>query len=413
MQIIAEEKLILRELAIKYRRYAEDPINEEREQRARRINALLPDRPIVSISEVPWNEFNSDGQLTLRCSEPFARRMERFFRLKIFQWEHFQADMVLDKSFLIRKAYHSTGDGMTVLENVRSVDVTNSIISHSYIDQLDNEEKLSQLQLPIITALPETDKERLLIAKEVLEGIMPVLLIGTYFPCSPWDRLAQLRGVEPIYYDLALRPDLIHATMRRCMEIYTSKVDQMEALCLFSSNISDLHCTPGWSDELEQTERKNGCGNAKSTWFRGMAQMFGSISPEMHEEFDINYIIPLASRFGLTYYGCCEPLDDRIEELKKIPNLRKVGSSPWANVNAIAEQLGKNYVLSKKPNPALVSGTLNEAAIRTEVRETAEACLKYGCPWDYTLKDISTVGYRPNNLTQWNEIVQRTLDEYY
>ena len=55
----------------------------------------------------------------------------------------------------------------------------------------------------------------------------------------------------------------------------------------------------------------------------------------------------------------------------------------------------------------------DEDAIRREVRETAEACMKYGCPWDYTLKDISTVSYKIENLTRWNEVVQETLDEYY
>ena len=55
----------------------------------------------------------------------------------------------------------------------------------------------------------------------------------------------------------------------------------------------------------------------------------------------------------------------------------------------------------------------DEDAIRAEVRETAEACIRYGCPWDYTLKDISTVKYTPTNLFRWHQIVQETLDEYY
>ena len=133
----------------------------------------------------------------------------------------------------------------------------------------------------------------------------------------------------------------------------------------------------------------------------------------MHEEFEINYVRPLAERFGLTYYGCCEPLDDRIDKLKKIGNLRKVGCSPWASVNSTAEQLGPDYVLSKKPNPALVAGELDEDAVRREISETAEACLRYNCPCEFVLKDISTVGYRIQNLTRWNEIAQDVLDEYY
>lgn len=133
----------------------------------------------------------------------------------------------------------------------------------------------------------------------------------------------------------------------------------------------------------------------------------------MHEEFEVEYIRPIAETFGFTYYGCCEPLHDRLDGLKKIKNLRKVGCTPWADINSTGEQLGKDYVLSRKPNPAMVAGTIDEDAIRREVSETAEVCIKYGCPWDYTLKDISTATYKIQNLTRWNEIVQETLDEYY
>ena len=40
-------------------------------------------------------------------------------------------------------------------------------------------------------------------------------------------------------------------------------------------------------------------------------------------------------------------------------------------------------------------------------------CLKYGTPCDITLKDISTVGYRPQNLIVWAEAASDVLDRYY
>ena len=144
-----------------------------------------------------------------------------------------------------------------------------------------------------------------------------------------------------------------------------------------------------------------------------MAQMFSTVSPAMHDEFDIQYSIPLASRCAYTYYGCCEPLDDRIDKLKQYPNLRKVGCSPWANVERCAEQLGGDYVLSRKPNPANVAISTDPDQIRAEISETARLCLKYGCPCDITLKDISTVSYKPQNLIVWAETASAVLDEYY
>ena len=151
----------------------------------------------------------------------------------------------------------------------------------------------------------------------------------------------------------------------------------------------------------------------KDIWFRTMAQMFSTVSPDMHDEFDIQYSIPLASRCAYTYYGCCEPLHDRIDKLKQYPNLRKVGVSPWSDIEMSAEAIGGNYVFSRKPNPANVSSVTDPEVIRREITETVEACLKYRCPLDITLKDISTVGYCPENLMVWAQTVSDVLDKYY
>lgn len=413
LSITREEIEIIRALAREYRALCDLPLMRERDRRARLTNDLTATRPIVTIAELPWHELNVDDQLTLRCTDPFAQSMEWFFRRMLHQWKYFQGDMILEPFYRIQKSYHSTGDGMEIHEKTRSIDEGNNIISHQYEDLLDTEEKLDQLHLPTITALPEKDAQNVALAQEILGDILPVKLCGTFIYCSIWDRISMLRGVEPIYYDLALRPEFMHETMRRFTEIYTSMIDQMDAQGLFSADIHSLHCTPGHSDELDAIEVKNGRPSRASGWFRGLAQPFSSVSPDMHEEFEVDYIRPLAETFGFTYYGCCEPLHDRLDALKQIKNLRKVGCTPWADVNSMAEQLGKNYVLSRKPNPALVAGSLDEDAIRREVRETAQACLKHGCPWDYTLKDISTVNYKISNLTRWNEIVQETLDEFY
>ena len=48
-----------------------------------------------------------------------------------------------------------------------------------------------------------------------------------------------------------------------------------------------------------------------------------------------------------------------------------------------------------------------------ETEETVRLCLKYRCPCDITLKDISTVSYRPENLIIWAETASSVLDQYY
>ena len=51
--------------------------------------------------------------------------------------------------------------------------------------------------------------------------------------------------------------------------------------------------------------------------------------------------------------------------------------------------------------------------IRKEITETVTLCQKYGCPCDITLKDISTVGYRPENLIVWAKTASEVLDAFY
>jgi hypothetical protein len=133
----------------------------------------------------------------------------------------------------------------------------------------------------------------------------------------------------------------------------------------------------------------------------------------MFKEFELDYLYSIAKRFAYTYYGCCEPLDDKIELLKTIPNLRKIGCSPWANVERCAEQIGGDYVLARKPNPAYVAHSTDPEVIRKEIETSVKAAQRYGCPTEFVLKDISTVSHKPENLIVWAQTASDVLDKYY
>ena len=79
----------------------------------------------------------------------------------------------------------------------------------------------------------------------------------------------------------------------------------------------------------------------------------------------------------------------------------------------MAERLGGKYVYSRKPNPANVAIKTDPDVIRKEAETTVKLCQKYGCPADFTLKDISTVSFRPENLIEWSNVVADVMDEYY
>jgi hypothetical protein len=145
-----------------------------------------------------------------------------------------------------------------------------------------------------------------------------------------------------------------------------------------------------------------------------MAQMFGDVSPQVHKELDIDYSLPIAEKFAYSYYGCCEPLDRKMEVIKAIPNLRKIGVSPWANEERSAEQIGKDYVLSWRPNPSTAcSFGVNEEFVRKELRQAMDIFDQNGCVWDVTLKDLETTGGDPNAIVRWTAIIREELEKRY
>ncbi len=404
---------ILRELASAYMEAANEPVNAERRERAYATNGLQAVRPLVWIHELPWHELNIDDALTLRCEGALAREIEQFLRRSLLQWRYFQADMILEPYYPVSMCIHSTGIGFQVIEEVLVGDDKNNIISHSYKDQLDSLEKLEILHNPVVTRDYDEEKKRVSDAQALLGDAMPVKLCPqNMYYYAPWDRVCRMRGMTPLLMDLAAEPELMHATIQKFSSVLNADIDALNAVNAFGVSASSLHCTPPYSRELEAVEAKEG-PSVHSAWFRALAQPFGEVSPAMHDEYDIQYLLPIAKKFGLCYYGCCEPLSDRIDILRRIPNLRKVGVTPWSSVEVSAEKLGKDFVFSRKPNPAMVATTLDEDAVRKDISHVMAACLRNSCPCEFVLKDISTVGYKPQNIIRWAQVVEETIDRYY
>ena len=145
-------------------------------------------------------------------------------------------------------------------------------------------------------------------------------------------------------------------------------------------------------------------------WGCSNAQIFSSVSPEMHWEFAIEHDLRWLARYGLTYYGCCEPLDSKIAILKRIPNLRKISFSPWCNSERMIAEAGSNYVLSRKPNPAvLAEDSWRPEQARKDIREILDIA-EGKCHIEFIMKDISTVHHEPQRLWEWAQIAAEEVE---
>ena len=400
------DRAILRELAAQVMEIAVSERHIRMRQRFCDNNDLKIVRPPLIMEEIPWFEMNVDDELTNRCEDERAQEIEARLRRLIYREKHFSCDNYIEPYFSIPKAFDSTGNGFEIEENIISMDEKNNIVSHHFHDVLEDESALEKYHDPVITARPDVDEANKAFAQEMFGDILPVRLIGCMTYYAPWDVIPRLHGVDNVLYDLVDRPEFMHDVISLFTRAAKSEIEQKKALGLYSGEAMDIHCTPGAITYKENDGKIH-------TWFRTMAQMFSSISPAMHDEFDVQYSLPLSRQFAYTYYGCCEPLHDRLDVIKQYKNLRKIGVSPWADVEKSAEAIGGKYVMSRKPNPAFVAKELDEEVVRKEIEETVTFCVKYGCPCDITLKDISTVSYRPQNLMKWSAIASDVLDRCF
>ncbi|MBQ7322233.1 MAG: hypothetical protein IJW99_09060 [Clostridia bacterium] len=402
-----KDKEIVRELARRYMEIATDEKQQDMNARMKATNDLRLVRPPVLIDEIPWYQVDIDGELVCRCEDPAAQRVETVFRRALYRRKHFKADTILEPFFRVTMAYDSTGVGLTWKDEIRRTDDTNNIVSHRYEDLLEDEENLELIKIPTFTARPDKDAQAMAFYTDLLGDAMPVRLCGRgYLYDAAWDKIVRYRGMEAVIYDFYDRPEYLHAIRQRFLDIVKAEMDFVETHLHVDPTAPVLHCTPAAVSGLAED-------GWKATWYRTMAQGFSDVSPAMHEEFDVNYSLQIADRYAYTYYGCCEPLDRKLDVIFRIPNLRKVGVAPWAKEEVMAERLGGKYVYARKPNPANVAIATDPEVIRKETEKTVKLCQRYGCPVEFVLKDISTVSHRPENLILWAQTVSEVLDAYY
>ena len=407
--------LILRELAHNYHALANQPSKKEKIKLHTAVNDLKAVRPVVLIDELPWSELNFDDQLTLKCVNPVFRKYEDMFRKTLYRHQYFPADSIVRPFVAVSKKINHSSIGIEVEENTVSTRQENHIISHEYHDCIQSEADLEKLKNIVVTYDEKETMQEFELIANAIGDILPVEIKGIdYVYASNWDLISRYRGVTNLLIDLAERPEFMHKTVSKMTDIFLNKMEQYEALGLLDTPPIQLHCTCADTSDLPGKDFDGKNIKLKHIWGRGMAQIFSSVSKDMHDEFDIVYMKKILEKCGLAYYGCCEPLDKKIDIVEKIKNLRKISITPWADVTGSAEIIGKKYVLASKPNPSSVAvNHIDEQALRKEISVILDAVKRNNCSCDIVLKDISTCNHNPENIFKWEKIVMELVETAY
>lgn len=403
------DRKVLRELGAVIRDIAADPVNEERKNLWKQLNGLKRVRPPVFIFEIPWHEMEHENELTPLCRNPFLREIETNLRRTVYQWRHMPGDMVVEGYVASLPVVSDTGIGLKEDSDIIRLAEDTTAPSRHFNIQISKEEDIEKIKMPAVTYNEEETEQNFWTLSDIFDGILPVRKTGIkYTSVAPWDQLVCLTGVEPILMDMVVRPNYVHRLISRMMDASLSRLKQLEELNLLALNNDNTYWAGlNYTDELPQKDFNPGHVRPADMWGRTMSQIFSTVSPAMHDEFALQYELKYLRRFGLTYYGCCEPLHKKIGILRQVPNLRKISMSPWVNAEEGAAEIGKDYVYSMKPNPAFLSGDAwNPELVRKDLEENLRKTRD--CATEIILKDISTVSYQPRRLWEWARIASES-----
>ncbi|HOM59248.1 MAG TPA: hypothetical protein PK770_05220, partial [Kiritimatiellia bacterium] len=332
LTITSAERDVLRKLGERVMSLSRRQIEAEKKVLWTRQNQLQPSRPLILCDpEFSWREIIPDT--SLQCEHALARHWERRLRKEIFWGEKMGDDRVVESRFTVGWVYRRTFWGPDA----------SSIHPQSTWSDLND---LSGLQFQTITVDRDATTDVVHLAREVFDRVLPVKLREQwYWSLGLTRELIKLRGFEQFMRDIRENPAGVHNLMAFLRDGTLDLITFLEQAGLYSLNNEGDYIGSGgfgWTTQLPAKDYQ-GTARAKDLWALFESQDTRDLSPELFDEFVLQYQKPVMERFGLVCYGCCEPISERWHLLQNVPNIRRVSVSPTCNRAKMAEALQELY----------------------------------------------------------------------
>ena len=404
---------VLRELVRQYVDLARKPIQDERRKLWSDLLSRRRTRPLVLATYGMWNAWCREvfGEKTLQCEDPLFRAHERNLRMAIFH-DPIGDDFILEP-WIGEEAVREGGWGQLFGVEQRLTDKPAEGGAGAYRPALKDWPDMARLKPVRHRIDEEATARKVALLRDAIGDLVEIdvnrgPVFSGFMADVSW-HLAMLRGLEQMMVDMYESPRELHALAAFIRDAALAAQDAAEAAGDYGLTSHGIQEVP-YSRDLEWPRPNARPRKRRDLWCFCAAQEFTLISPRMHDEFLLQYQLPIVRRFGLVAYGCCEDLTQKIGLLRQIPNLRLIAVTPRADVRRSAERIGTDYVISWRPNPAdMVCCGFDEAKIRRIIREGMEACK--GLHVCIHLKDVETVEGDPSRLARWVRIVRRATDE--
>jgi len=418
----SKERLYLRELALTLNKIVERPLWAEKADLWRRMNSLERVRPLVlcAIPEEAWHELIPESELLIKDDLFLGYEWE--LKKRLYHWQHIKDDEVISDRLYVPISYNLT-DWIDSRVRPYSRRADQAAKFTPSIVEFNDLKRLRFPELAVDSSLTESNYAQV---SDVFGDILDVQLgepfyAGTDSAVMGWgnsliDILCELRGLEQLYEDLLLAPEFVKETMDLLMRGTFKYLDTLEKENLLRLNNNEFifnSNTPlgsnglGITDELPVEIFDPNHVTCEHLWGFFMAQEFSEVSADMLEEFVLPYQIPIAERFGLTCYGCCEGNDRKWDLIiDSFPNLRELSVSHAADLKIAVEKLGNRYVLSWKPNASRMIATFDEEYIRETMEEAFD--ITSDCHLVVSLRDTQTLFNEPERISKWTRIAVET-----
>lgn len=406
------EREYLRGLAQRYLEIAHLPVMAQREALWYRHNALQAERPVVVVE---LETFEGDLLPKPQCESEFGRRVETFLRRAIVNHELIDDDKVVSPVFPVPLEIQLLPFGVAK-QRVFAEDEQGRKIGFRDIHIIEDlEEDLDKLQpyaFHFDAAATERYKQY---AQDTLGDLMPVCETNRSLDwfCGLSQHIIELMGMEALMYAMIDTPEAVVRLYDFVADQILRVLDWQESEGLLRPNNGNHYAgsgSYGFSRELAPGTP----ARCSELWGNLNSQETVSISPQMYHDFVFPAYRRVAEKFGLTYYGCCEPVHTIWEDVRTLPHLRKVSVSPWCDQHLIGEALrGGRVIYSRKPSPNFIGvGTeLDEEAYARHIDETL-TCAQ-GCELEIIHRDIYTLSGRPDKPGRAVQIIRREIDRLW
>ena len=407
---------ILRPLVDEVAELSSEPREGWKKELWARHQALQPTEKIpvcVSYEGIPAEQWDlMFGKDHLEASSPLAREIEFDLKRRIWMARNVPDDHIVWPLVTVHAVTRRVRDwGVPLAWRAPGDTLGAKQIVAPFADGID----LSRLTAPETVVDEEATAGRVEEAEELVAGELAVLLRYPHMGHSPFETVVRLRGMQQLLMDVVEQPEAVHAVMDFVTTAVLKHHLRREARGWINAlaDPSGRYHAGGFMRVNAAYLAEDFHGRApklSDEWAYVSAQSAAGLGPAMFEEFVHRYHVPLAQFYTnkTVYYHGCECLDEKVDCIAGLPNLRRFHVSPWSSVARARETFQGSVVLEVHCHPGKVFFAFTPEDMRNEIEGlVAEA---EGVPMDLNLSDIHSIDGKPETLRTWAQVAQDVVE---